>query len=171
MLSESARMASAQEARYRIDAPNSTPRTVKIIALDHASEPLVQQLASRSWNKATFFTASAFAEMPKPASERFSMQGWLSDLAGRAKDLVDEVNSADLIVMVTTAGEDAPAASLIGEACAGRHVMTTSLILGSTAKSDAELSKSLAQLRPYSQMLVVATAADYVEDMLRALRA
>lgn len=170
MLSESARMASAQEARYRINAPNSTARSVKIIALDHASEPLVQQLAKRSWNQAAFFTASAFADMPKQSAP-FSMQGWLSDLAGRAKDLVNEVNGADLVVMVATAGEDAPAASLIGEACQGRHVMTTSLILGSSTKSDAELSKSLAQLRPYSQMLVVATAEDYVEDMLRALRA
>jgi len=170
MLSESARMASAVEARFRIDAPNSRPRTVKVIALDRASDRLVQHLAQRSWTQATFFTASAFAGAPRP-SERFSMQGWLSDLAGRAKDLVDEVNSADLIVMVASAGEDVPAASLIGEACIVRHVMTTSLILGSAAKSDAELSKSLAQLRPYSQMLVIATAEDYVEDMLRALRA
>lgn len=169
MLSESARMASAAEARYRIDAPNSRPRAIKVIALDRASERLVQQLAQRSWNRATFFTASAF-ETPQQA-QGFSMQGWLSDLAGRAKDLVDEVNSADLVVMVATAGEDAPAASLIGEACGVRHVMTTSLILGSANKSDAELSKTLAQLRPYSQMLVVATAEDYVEDMLHALRA
>jgi hypothetical protein len=73
--------------------------------------------------------------------------------------------------MVTTAGEEAPAASLIGEACLVRRVMTTSLILGSASKSDAELTKSLMQLRPYSRMLVVASAEDYVEDMLRALRA
>jgi hypothetical protein len=170
MLSDSARMASAAEARFRIDAPNSRPRAVKIIALDRASEHLVQQLARRSWNQATFFTASAFAGMPRQQGQ-FSMHGWLSDLAGRAKDLVDEIDRADLVVMVATAGEEVPAASLIGEACGVRHVMTTSLILGTAAKSDAELSRSLAQLRPYSQMLVVATSEDYVEDMLRALRA
>ena len=34
MLSESARAASAAEARYRIDAPNSRQRAVKVIALD-----------------------------------------------------------------------------------------------------------------------------------------
>jgi hypothetical protein len=161
MLSESARMASAAEARFRIDAPNSKPRAVKVIALDRASEPLVQQLAGRTWNQASFFTASAFAGAPQSA-ERFSMKGWLSDLAGRTKDLV---------VMVTTAGEDVPAASLIGEACAVRKVTATSLILGSATKSDDELAKSLTQLRPYSHMLVVASAEDYVEDMLRALRA
>jgi len=170
MLSESARMASAAEARFRIEAPNSTPRAVKVIALDRASERLVQQLSQHAWNRATFFTTSAFAGTPHKG-EPFSMQGWLSDLAGRAKDLVDEINTADLVVMVTTAGEDAPAASLIGEACMVRRVMTTTLILGSGAKSDEELSKSLTQLRPYSHMLVVASAEEYVEDMLRALRA
>ena len=51
-------------------------------------------------------------------SERFA--GWLSDLAGRTKDLIDEVNSADLVVMVAAAGENAQAASLIGEACSLR---------------------------------------------------
>src|SRR5215467_9442432 len=33
MLSESARMSSAGEARFRIDAPNSKPRHIKVIAL------------------------------------------------------------------------------------------------------------------------------------------
>jgi hypothetical protein len=33
------------------------------------------------------------------------------------------------------------------------------------------LSKTLAQLRPYALMLVIASAEDYVEDMLSALRA
>ena len=106
MPSESARMSSAAEARFRIDAPNSKPRTTKVIALDQPSERVVKDLAQRRWNNATFFTASAFAGTPR-GSERFSMQGWLSDLAGRTKDLIDEVNSADLVVMVATAGENA----------------------------------------------------------------
>ena len=41
------------------------------------------------------------------------MNGWLNDLAGRTKDLIDEVNSADLVVMVATAGENAAAAAII----------------------------------------------------------
>ena len=32
------------------------------------------------------------------------MKAWLSDLAGRTKDLIDEVASADLVVMVASAG-------------------------------------------------------------------
>ena len=53
MKTESARMSSAAEARYRIDAPNSKPRSVKVIALDHPSERVVKDLAERKWNNAS----------------------------------------------------------------------------------------------------------------------
>lgn len=168
MQSESARMASAAEARFRIDAPNSLPRAVKVIALDQPSERVVKALAQRPWSRATFFTASAFGVAPKRGE---TLAGWLSDLAGRTTNLIEEIDTADLVVMVATAGENAQAASIIGEACSLKRVTTTGLILGGADKSDEALSKSLSQLRPWSLMLVIANAEEYVEDMLRALRA
>src|SRR6202521_3678118 len=170
MLSESAKMSSATEARFRINAPNSKPRHVKVIALDRPSETLVKHLAQLHWNNATFFTASVFSSEP-PGPGSFSMQGWLSDLAGRAKDLINEVSSADLVVMVATAGENAAAATLIGEACSLKRVNTTGLILGGGAATDEMLSKTLSRLRPWSLMLVIANGEDYIDDMLIALRA
>ena len=169
MLSESAKMSTAAEAQFRIDAPNSKPRHVKVIALDPSSEALVKDLAQRRWNNASFFTASAFAGAPP--GRGFSMQGWLSDLAGRTKDLIDEVDGADLVVMVATAGESVQAAALIGEACSLKRVNTTGLILGGASATDEMLSKTLSQLRPWSLMLVIANGEDYIEDMLIALRA
>jgi hypothetical protein len=170
MLSESARMSSATEAQFRIQAPNSRQRVTKVIALDRPSEGIVKTLAQRQWNNATFLTASRFAGAPQEG-QRFSMQGWLSDLAGRTTDLVAEVDSADLVIMVATAGEDAQAASLIGEACSLKRVNTTALVLGSASHSDAEMAHTLGPLRPWSLMLVVSNAEEYIEDMLRALRA
>jgi hypothetical protein len=170
MISESARMTTRAEARYRIDAPNSQPRAVKVIALDAASEEVIKRLARLPWNRASFLTASAFACMPARGGP-FSMTGWLSDLAGRTKDLIDEVASADLVVMIATAGESAQAGSLIGEACVARAVMTTGLVLGTAAASEEALSKTLGQLRPYSVMLVAGGDEDYIENMLIALRA
>ena len=162
-------MSSAAEARFRIDAPNSRPRHVKVIALDAASEAVIKHLAERRWNNASFFTACAFASAPP--GRGFSMRGWLSDLAGRTKDLIDEVNSADLVVMVATAGENAKAATLIGEACSVKRINTTGFILGGAQATDQMLSKTLSDLRPWSLMLVIATREDYIEDMLTALRA
>ena len=170
MQSESARMSSAAEAKFRINAPNSQARAVKVIALDAPSERIVKDLAAADWQRATFLTASTFSGAPRPG-ERFSMDGWLNDLAGRTKNLVDEVETADLVVMVATAGQNAAAASLIGEACQAKHVMTTALILGGAGSSDEALSKMLSALRPHAMMLVISSADEYIRDMLTALRA
>src|SRR6185436_6580909 len=200
MDSESARMSSAAEARYRIDYPNSKPRVVKVVALDAASEHVVKRVAERQWQRATFFTSLKFDGAPTQADEPDSgrvsgvrtmelprwpltplastaggegskMQAWLSDLAGRTKALVEEVASADLVVMVSSAGTSAQAAAVIGEACAVRKVMTMALIIGSEERSNDELSKTLATLRPYASMLVIASGDEYIEEMLSALRA
>jgi hypothetical protein len=168
MPSESARMTTAAEARFRIDAPNSVPRVVKVIALDAASDAVVERLARQPWKHAGFLTASAFSSTP---AAPVSMHGWLSDLAGRTSSLVDEIDAADLVVMVATPGGNAPAAQMIGEACQLKQVMTTALIVGDVSTSDEALSRTLAQLRPYAAMLVIAGAEDYVADMLAALRA
>ncbi len=170
MDSELARMSSAAEAKYRIDKPNSQPRAVKVIALDTPSERIVKDLAQSQWQRASFLTASAFSGAPRQG-ERFSMGGWLNDLAGRTKDLIAEVDSADLVVMVATVGENAAAAALIGEACNLKHVMTTALILGGASSSDEALSKMLSALRPHAMMLVISGADEYIKDMLTALRA
>jgi len=168
MDSESARMSSAAEARFRVDYPNSKPRAVKVVALDAASQRVVKRLAERSWHRATFFTSIKFEGAPRSGE---SWAAWLSDLAGRTKALIEEVSGADLVVMVSSAGTSAQAAAVIGEACSARKVMTMALIIGGEQQSDEELSKTLATLRPYASMLVVASSEDYIEEMLSALRA
>ena len=166
--SESARATSAAEARYRIGEPNSQPRKVKVIALDAASERVVERIAQGAWASATFFTSLTG---DAPSGRNWSIKAWLGDVAGRAMDVVEEIAGADLVVMVAAAGGSPQAASVIGEACALNHVMTTALIVDARGQSDAALSRTLASLRPYAAMLVVADGEDYIEAMLRALRA
>jgi hypothetical protein len=170
MLSESARMTTAEEARFRVDYPNSKPRAIKVIALDAPSERVIKRLAQGTWQRATFLTALDLDGAPR-GGEGWSMKAWLSDLAGRTKDLIDEVASADLVVMVATAGTGAEVAAVIAEACGVRKVMTTALVIGSKSKSDAALAKTLASLRPHASMLVIAHDNEYIEAMLAALRA
>lgn len=166
--SESARATSAAEARYRIGDPNSKPRSVKVIALDPPSERLVKRIAQGSWNGASFFTSGL--DDAAPSGEIWSMQPRLSDLAGRTKDLVEEIATADLVVMISTAGGNPQVASVISEACALKHVMATGLIVDGSSKPEA-LSHTLARLRPHVGMLVVADGEEYVEAMLVALHA
>jgi len=169
MPSESARATTATESRYRIDTPNSRQRSIKIIALDPVSEETVARLARESWSGASFLTASHFSGTNTAAPT--SMQTWLSDLAGRAKDLVAEVATADSVVMIGAVGQDTEAAAMIAEASNLRGVMTTVLLLGSANQDDDKLNRALAGLRPHASMLVIASDESYLIDMLMALRA
>lgn len=168
--SESARMTTAGEAKFRITAPNSVSRTIKIIALDPRSESVLEATAHEEWIDASFLTATAFSGLSADRSDT-SLKGWLSDLAGRARDLANEVQVADSVIMVATVGENAAAAALISEACTIKGVLTTALVLGGRTCSDEIFSKTLSQLRPHVVMLVVSGDDDYIKDMLLALRA
>ena len=170
MASESARATTAAEARFRIEAPNSLPRVVTVIALDAASEAIVKRLAERVSKHTHFLIASSFASNLATTAP-LSVRCCLSDLAGRASRLVDEIDAADLVILVATPGANAPTSQMIGEACRLKGVMTTALVVGHAAASEESLSRTLAQLRPYAPMLVLANSEDYVADMLTALRA
>jgi hypothetical protein len=157
MQSESARVTTAAEARFRVQAPNSLPRAIKAIALDAAGQAVVERLAAAGWQHATFLTA-------------LSPDG-LRDLAGRTRNLADEVAAADLVVFLAGAGGHAHAAPIVGEACSQRRVTTTGFLVGTAATAEREISKTLAQLRPWSLMVVIAGNDDYIDDMMTALRA
>jgi hypothetical protein len=150
MQSESARMSSAAEARFRLPTPAAVARTITVAALDPSSDEIVARLATGSWSAVRFFPASA--------------------LAGRPARLLDEVADADLVVMVATAGADASAAAPIGEVCSRRRVHTATFVVHARAVSDEALSRTLAQVRPWSLMVVIASEDDYVEDILRSFR-
>jgi hypothetical protein len=155
-------MSSAAEARDRVQAPNSTPRATKIIALDAASEAVVRRLARGTWKDATFFTAASHGE---------AGDGALRDLDGHGSSVTAEVDAADLVILIAGPGGHAQAAALIGQASSLRRVMTTGFVIGITSASESELSKTLAQLRPWSLMVVIASSDDYIDDMMTALRA
>jgi hypothetical protein len=163
-------MSSAQEARYRVQYPNSSPRNIKVVALDEPSKALVDEVSRQPWNRASFFTSLSF-EGASPRPEDSSIKAWLSDIAGHTKDLIAEINEADFVVMVANAGEDAQGASLIGEACQARNVTTIGLIVQSPETTEEDLSRTLGHMRPFAKMLVIATGRDYIEVMLTALRA
>jgi hypothetical protein len=171
MLSESQRMSSAQEAAFRIQYPNSKTRAVKIVALDKISARIVDEVSRLSWNGATFFTSLHFAAKSKPDETQAGMQAWLEDLAGRTQDLVGEVASADFVVVITAAGEDARAVTVIADACNLHNKTLVGLVVPQDGTSDADVTESLNHLRPFTRMLVVASGVDYVEAMLQALRA
>jgi hypothetical protein len=162
VLSESSRMSTAAELRFRVQAPNSKPRVTAVVALDPPGETFVRRLSHDPWNRATFLKA--------PDDDPFGEGGWLTTFDGRRTRIPDEVHAADQVIMLATAGGHAHAAEAIGRACSLERVTTTALIIGAADASDDDISKTLAQLRPWSLMVVIASTDDYVADMMTALR-
>ena len=171
MLSESARMSTARETAFRVDYPNSKPRAIKVIPLDELAAEVVRDTArQQEWQNATFFTGLTANWDPKRPWGT-PIHASLTDLEGNAKDLVDEIGSANLVVMVSSPAAHADAAALIAEICSMKRVMITGLLLKAGTASDAEIAQSLRELRPHAPMLVISSGDDYVSAMLTALRA
>jgi len=166
-LSESARMTTAAEARFRIRDPNSMPRAIMVVALDPRSARLVEALACRSWRHIAFFVTGAVHEGYERAGR--SIQQWLTDVSGHAADLVAEVSRADVVQLVATAGCDTSVASLIAEACAFQRVKTSAFIIDERDADESALSSSLRALRPWVITLSVVGSTDDIDEMLHAL--
>lgn len=167
-LSESARSTTAEEARFRIGYPNSSPRTSRIIALDQPSYDALRRLEDLPWNGARFLRFIS----ARPASERLAslpVDAILEDRTGSQVGLMDEIGEADVVVMVTSGEPARNAAEVIGNACFVRGKMTTGLILGSDEQSERGL-RTLRAMRPYAAMLVVSADEEFVVEMLTALR-
>ncbi len=84
--------------------------------------------------------------------------------------LVGEIAEADVVVMLISAGADGHAARAIGQACSDRRVMTHTIVLRAGKATDEALSRTLAQVRPWSLMVVIVNGDDYVEDILGSFR-
>jgi hypothetical protein len=95
MESESARMSSAAEARFRIDYPNSKPRAVKVVALDAASERVVKEVAQRR-GRARLSSPTQIRQPPRSGGG-WSIAPGSATSPGRTKALVEEVATADLV--------------------------------------------------------------------------
>ena len=164
-----ARAATAAEARFRIDDPNSKPRVTTVIALDRDGERALRRLQGGAWNGARFLTFAGTSGLGE-GLEQLTIDARLRDTAGREMGLVTEVERADSVIMVVGAGSSAEAAEVIGNACLVRGVMTTGLVIVGP-ESAPEVSRTLRNLRPFAAMLVVSSGAEYVAEMLAALRA
>ena len=167
--SDCARAATAEEARFRVDYPNSKPRASKIIALDGEAAAIMRDLETASWKGARFLSL---------VGRTRGLQGLdaipqdldLRDAWGAVTLLSDEIAGADVVVMIASAGSVIEEVSIIGETCAAHGIMTTGIIVESGARAD-EIERTLRTLRPYARMLVVASDVEYIPEMLTALRA
>ncbi len=167
--SDCARAATAEEARYRVDYPNSKPRTSKIVAMDDRAAAITRDLETASWNGARFLSLIGRTKGVQ-GLDSIPLDLDLRDRSGAVARLSKELPGADVVVMIASAGESPADAGIVGRSCAARGIMTTGIIVEAGASAE-EVELTLETLRPNARMLVVASDADYVAEMLTALRA
>lgn len=164
LLNSCAWAATAAEARFRIDRPIAG-RSARVVALDDGAAAIVRRLAERPWRDARFFAS----EDRPPAGET---NGASTDIVLRATDgsesrLSDELEEADVAIVVATSDDGAEAAAAIAQACDRRGIMTAGVILGERL----EVGAAISALRPYAPVLLVTDDEGDVDEVLTALRA
>ncbi len=169
-LSESARTTTAEEARFRINYPNSKPRKSRIIALDRTSHSALDRLAAGYQGGDAHFLRYVEAKFATDTLNMLPVDAVLEEISGRRTTLAEEIADADVIVMLTTAGASAEAAEIIGNACFVRSKMTTGLVVSSKEVPALDLARTLTAMRPFAAMLVISNGDEYVAEMLSALR-
>ena len=157
LLASCALATTAAEARYRITAPAFTRRSSRVIALDEESRGIVRDMGSRSWGGGHFLVFES--AVPDDALLRHAGTGGTALLS-------EELDGADTVVMVASAGASAEAASIIGDAAAARGIMSAGLVL----PDGAAVNEVVAALRPNAMVLVILRDVADVPEVLSALR-
>jgi hypothetical protein len=164
LLSSCARATTAAEARYRISYPEFARRDSRVIALDDHAAELVERMAGQRWSGGHFLAFEAV--VPPNGSALPTADARLRRADGTPALLSEELNGADAVVMVAGAQASAEAASVIGDACALRSIMSAGLVVPGAAPADEVVSA----LRPNAMVLVVLRDDQDIPEILSALR-
>ena len=166
LLSSCALATTAAEARFRISRPDTSTRDARVIAIDSRAAVLVRAAAAaRAWRGGHFLV------FDRVASGIGNDDDGPADAVLRTPDgavtlLSAELEGADLVVMVATAAARPEAASVIGDACAERMIMTAGLVAAGQGLAGPVVSA----LRPNAMVLVVLDSGRDVTEILTALR-
>jgi hypothetical protein len=159
--SESARAASASEARYRITRPIAPARNARVIALDPRAAAVARRIANGPWAAASFYTCDV-----TPGAGGNDGEVPLRRLDGTTAALVDVLTGTDVVVVIATDDSGRAQAAAIGKGCGARGIMTAGLVLG----DGFEAEDAVAALRPYARVLLLSADESDVFELLTALR-
>lgn len=168
MLGACARAATAAEAKFRVQYPNSRTRASRIFALDAGAAEAMYRVTEDPWNGAHFLTLATKAPVDPGATQAGDLP--LCHPDGARADLNQEIEGADLVVLLATRGDAEGAAEVIARECYQRNIMCAGLALG-TARAPGGVDRVVNSMREFARVLVVAHDVDYIPAMLTALRA
>ena len=168
MLGSCARAATAGEARFRVPYPNAGVRASRIFALDAEAAEAMYAITEEPWNGAHFLTLANPRPVDPETTDAADLP--LAHPDGSRADLTDEIEGADVVVLIATRGDNEGAAEVIARAAFHRKIMCAGLALAG-GRAEASVDRVVNSMRRFATVLVVARDHDYIPAMLTALRA
>jgi hypothetical protein len=165
LLNSCALAATADEARFRIDAEVDLRRVTRIVALDEAAASVVRDTSEGEWTRAHFLVVDSSISEPNGGDHGADLV--LHDAKGVETHLSAELEQADSVVLVATSASAPGAVRTIGAACTLRGIMVSGVVFG----DDEDMRDAVSLLRPYARVLLVSRDNEDVADLLTALRA
>jgi hypothetical protein len=160
-LSESARAASAEEARFRIDRPIAPARAARVVALDPGAAATIRRVATGPWVTARFYVCEAGTDDGGPADDVL-----LRGIDGPAVRLSESLSGVDVAVLVATDDSGHAFAAAIGRACSAAAITTAGVVIGDGTAAE----EAVAALRPHARVLLPSADESDLSELLGALR-
>jgi hypothetical protein len=166
--------AQAPETRFRIGAPNSQARLVRVVALDRHDDETRAAACARS--NVQFSSVSELAELLDMGDVQRS--GWSREMFAGSGRIATWLGAPDLAIIVGRDSDDATVAALAAQTWR-RLGVTVSAVIRPAAAHPAVMdnvttvrrSPTADLLRPWCTMLVLASSSAYLGDLLDALGA
>lgn len=154
------------EVRFRVRAPNSAPRCIRVIALTDGDAE-VRRCAERAHADVQFMRASELAALLQ--TEGTDAASILRSVDANTSALNAWLGTPDLVVIAGREGDDALAGAVAAKAYRSRGVTVSGVVGPSEHVHKPSVTSDL--LRPHCTMLILPVSAGYLEDLLAALGA
>jgi hypothetical protein len=162
----------AHEVRFRIGAANSTPRRVRIVALDDHDEEIRTVIGAYGQNVKLSSAAELTALLGTTSMQDSDWPRAMNAASGAISTWLD---APDLVIIVGREGDEALIAALAAQTWNRRGVTVSAVLRPAPAHPAGALSaprlRTADLLRPWCTMLVHADSHEYLGDLLNALGA
>lgn len=166
--------AQAPEARFRIGAPNSQARLVRVVALDGDDDETRAAVSARA--NVQFSDAAELAALLDMSDVQ--RRGWPREMFAASDRIAAWLGTPDLAIIVGREGDDATAAALAAQSWRRLGATVSAVVRPASAltasmdhTTTARRPDTADRLRPWCTMLVLASSGDYLGDLLDALGA
>lgn len=168
LLSSCKLAATAAEARFRVNYPNSRSRASRIFALDSVAAEAMYDITEQPWQGAHFLTV--VDKGPIDPGSTLARDLPLSHPDGTVALLDEEIEGADVVIMISALGRQTGAAEVVAREAYNRKIMLAGLVLVNPDSKEVN-NRIVSLMRPFATVLVVAADPDFIPAMLSALRA